>query len=366
VFREDQEEHADASVAGHERQRGKGVQAAHLLDEAHRAPRIGLEISAVDRLPVAEDETDEARVFQRKLRADVRLAETVDVTVARLDAHHAMVRIRDPHAREPCAQKLRGGLGDRLEHLVRGRRGDDELRERAQRLQLGRAILRALVEPRVLDGHGGLRREDLRELDGFVCERPDLVAIDDQRAHRVIAREQGHRQHRTVAFELHAAASDVGELDVRIVEEIRRPDRAPLVDRDGRRAVAPVARPDVLRELLAQAAGGDEAQHDGARAARLDDREADARRAEQLGCLLDDALEDRVASIGGLRRHHPASARAMRRCTTATSSSASTGFATCASKPAARARTRSSIEPYAVTATAGRRMPPARRRWTRL
>ena len=154
------------------------------------------------------------------------------------------------------------------------------------------AVLRAAVESRVVDRDGGLRREDLGELDDVRGERPGGVAIEHERAERVLAGEERHRQHRVIALGLDPAPRRLGEVDRRIVEDVRGPHGPPLRDRQGRGAVAPVERTHGLGELPAHPARRDEAQ-DGTAFVGLDDRKADARGMQQLGGLLDDPLQVR-------------------------------------------------------------------------
>ena len=79
-------------------------------------------------------------------------------------------------------QRLHRRLHDRLERLLEVEGLRDGLRDARERLELGDAPLRALVELRVLDRLRDLRRDRDEELDLGVGERPRLARADVERA----------------------------------------------------------------------------------------------------------------------------------------------------------------------------------------
>ena len=166
--------------------------------------------------------------------------------VARADAvadrHGVRVAFAEADHRQVAADQLLGAVGDPAQHRIEVERRGDRLRDAGEHLGLPAPALALLVQPRVLERERGLMRERLHELDLPDRKRPDVVAIGDERAEHPLADEERDGQHGPVALGLDGGARRLGEIERRIVQQVGRPDRAPLGDRGGCRAVARVQR----------------------------------------------------------------------------------------------------------------------------
>ena len=103
-----------------------------------------------------------------------------------IDGRH--IRLAQPRRR----------LDQRIEHRlqIEGRAADDLEHVGGGGLLLQR-FAQLVEQPGVLDRDDGLRGEILDQLDLLVGERPDLLAIDDDRADQLVVLEHRHRDERT-------------------------------------------------------------------------------------------------------------------------------------------------------------------------
>ena len=118
-------------------------------------------------------------------------------------------------------------------------RGAQLVRERGEELVLGAVgVARLGVEPRVLEGEGGLLGETLREQHLLLPEQPAPAIAERQHADHALVRQEGDREHGPVWQALEQGALLTRQGDARVAQEIRRRDRPPLAhgEPDGGRA----------------------------------------------------------------------------------------------------------------------------------
>ena len=106
------------------------------------------------------------------------------------------------------ARELHGALHDGGQHLFEVERRVDRLRDLAERLQFADrageivgARAQFVEQAHVLDGDDGLGGEILHQLDLLVGERPDLLAVNDDRADQLVFLQHRHGQQRARAAE---------------------------------------------------------------------------------------------------------------------------------------------------------------------
>ena len=98
-------------------------------------------------------------------------------------------------------------LDKRIEHglQIEGRAADDLEHVGGGGLLLQRFARSSLSKPRVLDSDDGLAGEVRHQLDLLVGERPDLLAVDGDRADQRVVLEHRHGEQRSSAGQLRRA-----------------------------------------------------------------------------------------------------------------------------------------------------------------
>src|SRR5262249_41311395 len=116
--------------------------------------------------------------FRRKAKAGGKLQDTV----LRL-RNRRLVRFAQP----------RSGLDERIEHRPQVERGaTDDLEHVGSGCLLLQRFAQLVEQPRVLDGDDRLGGEIAEQLDLFIAEWPDLLAIDHDRSNQVLVLQHRH------------------------------------------------------------------------------------------------------------------------------------------------------------------------------
>jgi hypothetical protein len=243
-------------------------------------------------LGVVDHRVHALRVAPLEDPADLRGAEL------QLDADEVLAPGGRPHAQRPLGVRQCDQDDPRSDELLHAAR--DEVEERAEldlrcervpdlveRLELTKPAGRGLVEPRVLDRDGGLRREELgellvllRELGAVLLLGEVKVAVGDAAQHDRHAEERAHG--RVVAREADRprVLGDVVEAErLRVTDEHSQEPAPPweLADRRVRLGI------DARREEPLEALSG-----------AVDHAERGIARGRQLCCGRHDPLEQRV------------------------------------------------------------------------
>ena len=265
-------ERAEHALADGDRVRGERRKArAHQRGRVDDA-RIRRDVRPQNGLAVLDHPADGALARRELL---VQLRGDAGIAVGERAAQPARRLVEPPHAHEGRVEELRDRAREVGEHLVGLERGRDQpidLFERAQPLGVPRGLL---VQPRVLDGGGRVRRETLQQREILRAERLGGVAHPAHRQHAERTVAQDERLHDDAAHAgRHEAPRRVGRARVVVAEEA-----AALGDGEPGEALA--RRQPLAGEILAHPRARDET-------AILLERPERAARLEETGGALDD------------------------------------------------------------------------------
>ena len=151
-----------------------------LRDPAKQAPRSGLNYGFA---PARSRRTPAARYALRPCAKRVAFTKIQIAEFRRANAGRVF-----QHGLETRARSSPG----ELEITFRTSRGRGLLLQRLA--EIVGALAQFVEQPRVLDGDDGLGGEVLHQLDLFIGERPDLLAIDDDGADQLVLLEHRYKQ----------------------------------------------------------------------------------------------------------------------------------------------------------------------------